>query len=197
MEAAGFVVSDAVAELWAAVRGRYGFTEFAKRAAGQLFRWEEQYGWTRVGDGRVSEKERSLAQVLEQVLRGVDAWVDFADHYLQALDQSAASGLGGAVDSWKNPEWIRAERTRNLATWHAMLLERLEHSDAEDRLDRLVEHPALRGPELTYLRAIRAVQRGEHAVARERVRECLDKLPGHQGFLDLAHAIGVPSRQPR
>jgi hypothetical protein len=192
MEAAGFVVSDTVAELWTAVRGRYGFTGFAKRAAGQLFRWEEQYGWTRVGDGRVSEKERSLAQVLDQVLRGVDAWVDFADHYLQALDQSAAIGQSRAVDSWKNPEWIRAERTRNLATWHAMLLERLEHSDAEDRLDRLVEHPALSGPELTYLRAIRAVQRGEHAVARERVRECLDELPGHQGLLDLAHAIGAP-----
>lgn len=191
MEAAGFVVSDTVAELWAAVRDRYGFTGFAERASRQLYRWEEQYGWTRSGYGRVSEKERSLAHVLAQMLRGADAWVDFADHYLKALDQ-AAHGRGTAADSWRSPEWVRKERTKNLATWHTMLLERLEHSDAEALLDRLVDHPALGGPELTYLRAIRAVQRGEDAAAREHVRECLEKLPGHQGFLDLAHAIGAP-----
>lgn len=191
MEAAGFIVSDAVAELWSAARDRYGFTGFAERAAWQLYRWEEQYGWTRGGYGRVSEKERSLAQVLAQMLRGADAWLDFADHYLQALDQ-AADGRGTAADSWRSPEWARKERTRNLATWHTMLLERLEHSDAGARLDRLVEHPALSGPELTYLRAIRAMQRGEDTAAREHVRECLEELPGHQDFLDLARVIGAP-----
>jgi hypothetical protein len=191
MEAAGFVVSDAVSGLWAAARDRYGFTGFAERAAWQLFRWEEAYGWTRVGDGRVSEKERSLAEVMAQMLRGGDSWVDFADHYLQALDRSA-DDRGAAADHWRSPEWTRKERTRNLAAWHLMLLERLEHSDGEDRLDRLVEHRALAGPELTYLCAIRAKQRGEDAVAREHVRECLNELPGHQGFLDLAQAIGAP-----
>jgi hypothetical protein len=140
---------------------------------------------------RVSEKERCLAEVLAQMLAGADAWADFADHYLHALDRSA-TGRGTVADRWRSADWTRKERTQNLAAWHIMLLERLEHSDTEGRLDRLVEHPALSGPELTYLRAIRAKQRGEDAVARERVRECLSELPGHQGFLEFAEAIGAP-----
>jgi hypothetical protein len=55
MEAAGFVVSDAVALLWAELQAQYGFAGFAERAAPQLIRWESRYGWTRSGWGRVSQ----------------------------------------------------------------------------------------------------------------------------------------------
>ena len=53
MEAAGFVVSDAVALLWATLQAHHGFAGFAQRAAPQLIRWERRHGWTRNGWGRV------------------------------------------------------------------------------------------------------------------------------------------------
>lgn len=43
MEAANFVVSDAVAALWRALRDHHGFTGFARLAAVQLIRWEQEY----------------------------------------------------------------------------------------------------------------------------------------------------------
>ena len=52
VEAAGLVVSDEVALLWAQVRDESGFTTFARLAAAQLIRWESPYGWTRYGTGR-------------------------------------------------------------------------------------------------------------------------------------------------
>lgn len=47
----------------------------------------------------------------------------------------------------------RRERTRALAEWHGMLLDRLYGSEAERLLDRLAVHRALAGPELTFLQA--------------------------------------------
>ena len=49
--AAGFVVSDAAAALWAWRWKRYGFQAFAESAAPQLIRWESGHGWTRYGAG--------------------------------------------------------------------------------------------------------------------------------------------------
>src|SRR6266568_5557462 len=89
MEAAGLVVSDAVALLWAKLHDHYGFAGFAQRAAPQLVRWESRHGWTRSGWGRVSEKETSLASVLAGMLPAPDAWAGFADRYLDALDRVA------------------------------------------------------------------------------------------------------------
>lgn len=43
VQAAGFVVSDAAAALWRAVRERHGFAAFAHRAPAQLLRWESRY----------------------------------------------------------------------------------------------------------------------------------------------------------
>jgi hypothetical protein len=45
--AAGFVVSEAAAALWASTWQRHGFQEFAEMAAPQLIRWESRSGWTR------------------------------------------------------------------------------------------------------------------------------------------------------
>jgi hypothetical protein len=57
MEAAGFVVSDAVALLWATLQAHYGFAGFAQRTAPQVICWESRYGWTRSGWGQVSRSE--------------------------------------------------------------------------------------------------------------------------------------------
>ena len=84
--AARFVVSDAVALLWHTLREEYGFAGFAQRAAAQLVRWESPYGWTRHGDGSVGDREVPLAEVLAGMLPDPDAWVGFADAYLDVLD---------------------------------------------------------------------------------------------------------------
>ena len=57
VEAAKFVVSEAVAALWESVLRHDGFAALADRAPEQLIRWEADYGWTRRGYGQVAEKE--------------------------------------------------------------------------------------------------------------------------------------------
>ena len=94
---------------------------------------------------------------------------------------------GGNGDSGYRPR----ERDGNLAEWHGLLLERLAGSDAEDNLDRIVSHPALGGPERTFLQARLARQRGETAAARKLVQGCLRDLPGHQDFASFTTEIGA------
>jgi hypothetical protein len=192
VEAARFVVSDAVALLWGRLLDHYGFPGFAERAAPQLIRWESKYGWTRSGWDRVSEKESSLAQVLARMLRIPDTWTVFADRYLDALDRVVRNDAAGPSDGWRSAEYDRDRRTSNLAEWHLMLIDRLVGSEAEDRLDQLAWHPALDGPELKFLQACLAQQRGDVSTARSLVHESLQKLPGHTAFLDFAMEIGAP-----
>ena len=192
MEAAGFVVSDAVALLWAELQAQYGFAGFAERAAPQLIRWESRYGWTRSGWGRVSQKEISLASVLAQMLPAPDMWVGFTDRYLDALDRLARDDAARSNHAWRPRGQDRDRRTAALAEWHRLLLDQLIGSEAEDRLDRLTRHPALGGPELAFLQAQVAHQRGDVSNARSLVHASLQQLPGHQDFLDFATDIGAP-----
>jgi hypothetical protein len=192
VEAARFVVSDAAALVWGKVRDQCGFAEFAGRAAPQLIRWESEYGWTRSGWGRVSEKETSLANVLARMLPVIDMWIGFADRYLDALDEVARGVASKPNRAWRSSSWEREVRTANLAEWHRLLLDRLIYSEAEDRLDRLSGHPALGGPELTFLQAQLAHQRGDVDTARGLVHESLQTLPGHDGFLEFATEVGAP-----
>jgi hypothetical protein len=183
VEAAGFVVSDAAMLLWGTVREHKGFAEFAQRAATQLIRWESRHGWTRVGEGRVAQKETSLSEVLVGMLRVPDAWVRFADAYLDALDATADTG--------RRAEARLKDRTTALAEWNLRLLDQLFGTEAEDRLDRLVEHPALAGSEQQYLQARLAHRRGGLAEAQQLMQQCLQKLPGHPGFLRFATDINA------
>ncbi len=192
MEAARFVVSDAVALLWAKLQAHYGFAGFAQRAAPQLIRWESRYGWTRSGWGQVSHKETSLASVLAGMLPAPDMWVGFADRYLDALDQLARDAPATRSRVWQSTGRDRDRRAAELAEWHRLLLDRLIGSEAEDRLDRLTRHPALGGPELGFLQAQLAHQRGDVSNARSLMHTALQHLPGHQDFLDLATEIGAP-----
>jgi len=192
VEAARFVVSDAVALLWSRLRDQYGFSGFAEHAAAQLIRWESRYGWTRRGDGSVSQKEISLADVLARTLPALDAWISFTEYYLDALNRLATPGVARLKRTWRADDYAREQRTGARARWHLMLLDKLADSEAEDRLDRLVDHPALGGPELVFLRARLAHQRGDLTNARDLVHEGLQRLPGHQEFLDFATAIDAP-----
>ena len=192
IEAARFVVSDTTALLWSRVQGQLGFAEFAKRAAPQFVRWESRYGWTRSGMGRISEKETSLARVLARMLSAPDMWVQFADRYLDALDEAARSAPSKPKHSWQPEGSNRVERTAALAEWHLLLIERLFGSEAEDRLDRLIRHPALGGPELGFIAAHLAHRRGDLEGAHSLMHEALEKLPGHPRFLAFAMAIGAP-----
>jgi hypothetical protein len=192
MEAAGFVVSDAVALLWATLQADYGFAGFAQRAAPQLIRWESRYGWTRSGYGRVGEKETSLASVLARMLPAPDMWVGFTDRYLDAVDRVARDDPPRPSRTWPPMDRSRDRRTADLAEWHRLLLDRLVGSEAEDRLDRLASHPALGGPELEFLKAQLAHRRGDLSNARSLVHTALQQLPGHQDFLDFSTEIGGP-----
>lgn len=190
--AARFVVSDAAGLLWAKVHNQYGFPTFAQRAMPQLIRWESHYGWTRRGDGQVSQKETALAHVLAQMLPVPDMWVTVADHYLDALDQVAHTGSTKTGPTWRRPDFDRGQRTEALGEWHLLLLGQLIDSEAEDRLDRVAHHPALGGPELDLLQAQLAHHRGDLKTARSLVNAGLQKLPGHPSMLALATKINTP-----
>lgn len=200
MEAAQFVVSDAVALLWEAVRERVGFAEFASRAAPQLIRWESRYGWSRSGWGALSQKEAPLASVLAAMLRAPDMWATFAGRYLDALDRVASDPKAPArlvvFSSGPDAGWGRKYELRRrsdaLAGWHLMLADRLDGGEHSGLLDRLVAHPALGGAEQTLLRARLAQRRGDLAAAHDLVREVLEDLPGHGGALEFAAEIGAP-----
>lgn len=73
-----------------------------------------------------------------------------------------------------------------------MFLDRLVDSEAEELLDRLVDHPAREGPELDFLRARLAHRRDDVERAHELVHRCLEELPGHRGFLAFAEQIDAP-----
>jgi len=195
VEAARFVVSDAVARLWSSQLSSYGFDKFAERAAPQLIRWESRYGWTPTGFGATSEKETSLARVIAGMLRTPEMWFGFADSYVAALDQVARDEAAKPRRDRPYPDRDR-ERTAELAEWHGLLLDKLVKYRMQDRLDLLIRHPALAGAELTFLQARLAYQRGEVEAARGLVHSSLATLPGHQGFLDFAVEIGAPLPSP-
>jgi hypothetical protein len=194
VEAAKFVVSDAVAVLWESVLRHEGFAGFARRAPEQLIRWESDYGWTRRGYGQVPGKETVLAVPLARLLTSPDMWRTFGESYLDALDAAGRADprrprtVYGSVDETR---YRRHERTKDLAAWHEMLLDRFAGTPEDELLDRLAASPALGGPELTFLRGRIAARRGDVAQAATLVTECLKELPGHQGYLDFAVEVGA------
>ncbi len=194
VEAAKFVVSDAVAVLWESVLRHDGFAAFARRVPGQLIRWEADYGWTRRGYGQVPEKETALAVPLARLLATPDMWRTFAGSYLDTLDAVGRADPGRprtVSGSFDETRYRRGERARDLAAWHEMFLDRFAGTPEDELLDRLATSPALAGPELTFLRARIAERRGDVAQAATLVTECLKELPGHQEYLDFAVEVGA------
>jgi hypothetical protein len=194
VEAAKFVVSDAVAMLWESVLRHDGFAAFARSVPGQLIRWESDYGWTRRGYGQVPEKETALGVPLARLLTTPDMWRTFAESYLDALDAAGRADPSRprtVYGSFDETRYRRGERTKDLAAWHEMLLDRFAGTPEDELLDRLVESPALAGPELAFLRARIAERRGAVGQAATLVTECLKELPGHRGYLAFAVKVGA------
>jgi hypothetical protein len=199
VEAAKFVVSEAVAALWGSVLRHDGFAALAGRAPQQLIRWEAKYGWTRRGYGQVAEKETPLAIPLARLLTTPDMWRVFAESYLEALevagraDPKRPRAVYGTFDE---TSYRRKDRTGDLAAWHKMLLDWFAGTPEDELLDRLVASPALAGQELVFLRAMLAERRGDVAQAAALVTKCLKEMPGHQAYLDFAVEVGaeLPSR---
>ncbi|HUP63530.1 MAG TPA: hypothetical protein VNA69_24300 [Thermoanaerobaculia bacterium] len=191
VEAARFVVSDAAVMLWRRIYEHDGFPAFASVAASQLIRWESAHGWTR-GFGRVAEAETSLASAIAGMLRNHDAWVAFADRYLEALDKAAGGDEPDREHSFRRPKHVREDRAANLSAWHMLMFDKLFDPETEDRLDRLLTHPALGGPELAIFQARLAQRRGNLGLARKLVSASLEKLPGHHAFLNFAIEIDAP-----
>ena len=199
VEAAKFVVSEAVAALWESVLRHDGFAAFAGCVPEQFIRWEADYGWTRRGYGQVAEKETPLAVPLARLLTTPDMWRTFAESYLTALE------VAGRADSKRSRTvyrtfdeagYRRKERADDLAVWHEMLLDRFAGTPEDELLDRLVASPALAGPELIFLRARIAERRGDVSQAAALVSKCLKEMPGRQAYLDFAVEVGaeLPSR---
>lgn len=194
VEAAKFVVSDAVAALWESVLRQDGFTAFARRVPEQLIRWEAEYGWTRRGYGQVPEKETALGIPLARLLTTPDMWRTFAESYLDALDAAGRADPRRprtVYGSFDETRYRRHERAKDLAAWHGMLLGRFAGTPEDELLDRLAASPALAGPELAFLRARIAERRGDVGEAARLVTESLKELPGHQGYLDFAVKVGA------
>jgi len=194
VEAARFVVSDAVAALWESILSQDGFAAFASQVPAQLIGWESEYGWSCGGYGQVAEKETPLADVLARLLTTPDTWRAFTESYLKALEaaghgepEKPRAGYGSLDDA----SYRREQRTGDLAAWHEVLLDRFAGTPEEELLDRLVASRGLGGPELTFLQAKLAERRGDRAQAAVLAALCLEKLPGHAGFLDLASEVGA------
>jgi hypothetical protein len=194
VEAAKFVVSDAVAVLWESVLRHDGFAAFARRVPDQLIRWEADYGWTRRGYGQVPEKETVLCVPLGRLLTTPDMWRTFAESYVEALDTAGRADPRRprtVYGSFDETHYRRRERAKDLAAWHGMLLDRFVGAPEDELLDRLAASPALAGPELTFLRARIAERRGDVTTAATLITGCLKELPGHQGYLDFAVEVGA------
>ncbi len=191
VEAAGLVVSEEVAMLWARARAASGFPAFAQLAATQLIRWESPYGWTRRGGGRTAHKERLLADVVAGMLPALDAWLTFAANYLDALD-ALDDAHTGSVPAWRSADRARGDRSASLARWHHLLLDRLIDTEGDVLLDRVASHPALGGPELAFFQAQLAHRRADTDLARQLLRDALRTQPGNRTFLALAHEIREP-----
>jgi hypothetical protein len=69
------------------------------------------------------------------MLSAPDMWLQFADRYLDVLDQAGRGAGPTPKHDWRPENSNRERRTADLAEWHGMLLERLLGSEAEDRLD--------------------------------------------------------------
>jgi len=199
VEAAKFVVSEAVAALWESVLRHDGFAVFAACVPEQLIRWEADYGWTRRGYGQVAERETPLAVPLARLLATPDMWRTFTESYLRALEEAGRADpkrprtVYGTFDE---TSYLRKARTDDLAAWHDMLLDRFAGTPEDNLLDRLVASPALTGPELIFLRARIAQRGGDVPQAATLVTKCLKEMPGRQAYLDFAVEVGaeLPSR---
>ena len=137
MEGARFVVSDAVAAMWARLRDTKGAGPMVEQAVRDLVRWEQRWGWTRRGDGRVSAQEASLASTLAGFLVVPDLWTLAARQYADALDEALRKRAGSRLGR------SQTELAQDLSQWNSLLRAHLTGPQHDELVDRLSPHPAL------------------------------------------------------
>jgi hypothetical protein len=202
VEAAKFVVSDAVAALWESILRQDGFAAFADQVPAQLISWESEYGWTRGGYGQVAEKETSLADVLARLLSTPDMWRTFTESYLKALEavgRREPKKPRTSYGSFDDTSYRREQRTDDLAAWHEMLLDRFAGTPEDELLDQIVASHGLGGPELTFLQAKLAERRGDRAQAAVLAALCRER-PGEGdgvGVRRVGRPVGAGQLDPR
>jgi hypothetical protein len=198
LEAAKFVVSQAVYALWTTVLDVHGFAEFATRAAPQLISWEREWGWSD-GDGKVLEQEEPLADVLAPMLSTPEMWAGFADAYLAELDRVAAAeapppetkgkkaGRSRVYSSLPESNYERTRRTSDLSYWNSLLLEEVD----EQRAGRVAGHAAFEGTDAEFLRAQAAKLRGDLDEARLLIAKCMESRLGSMEYAEFAEEVGA------
>jgi len=190
IQAANILVSEKVDYLWRALLEQDGFPAFTRKAAPQLIRWEQAYGWTRFGSSALADKEKKLADVLVPLLPGVDAWEAFGRAYLDALDTFLKPGRPRNNQLERLDATGCSVRARNLLDWHQRLFERLHGSGSDDLLERIFRHGAVHGPESWFLHARLEQAHGRLDAARALLRQCLAQCPGSKTFQAFAQEIG-------
>lgn len=131
VEAARFVVSDAAAAMWSRLRDTKGATPMVEQAVGHLVRWEQRYGWTRRGEGWVSQREDTLASTLAGFLVVPDLWVTAARRYADLVTERSARTSG------RGRRRGRTATAADLRDWDELLLTRLDPAEHADLLRRL------------------------------------------------------------
>jgi hypothetical protein len=165
LEAAKFVVSQAVSALWETVLDVRGAVEFTARAVPQLMRWKREYGWAHgMGAAKVYEAERPLAEVLAPMLTTQEMCNAVADAYLAELDRIAAADAPPAVkkNTRAGPGGTGNARPRAgtppSGTGRAGSLAGIRRClsvSTGERARRLAGHASFGGPEADFLKARR------------------------------------------
>ena len=125
VEAAKFVVSDAVAALRESELRHDGFASFAQRVPEQFIRWEAGLRLDSARYGQVPVKETALCALLAPP----DMWRTFAESYLYALDAAGRANprrpraVCGSFDETHYPAPRAHQGPRSLA-WNASRLVR-------------------------------------------------------------------------
>ena len=118
-------------------------------------------------------------------------------HYCH-LDQQASrlgfADLRSCLHTLLEDGWSISQLATYLGTTQPAIRRAIadHHLGQLPRREQLARHPALGGPELEFLQAQLAYQRGDVSSARSLVQAALQRLPGHQDFLDFASEIGAP-----
>ena len=192
VEAAKIVVSDRIEALWLAQIHQQGFAVFIQKAPAQLLRWEEPYGWTTFGGGQTAEKERKLADVLPRLLPGADGLLAFCQTYLATLEtfQPRKPDPKARKGTWNDPlaDFAKESEKRadRLEDWHAFLLDRLQGTEDETILERILEHRAIQRPETWHLLSRLRQTHGQHEEAQTLIKKALTRYPGNERFKSTA-----------
>ena len=154
MKSMKVVFSDRVSLLWRARLSLEGFRSFAKHAAIQLIKWDSRFGWTY--SETLKPKEAQLSHIVSSLIKGADAWLEFAEAYLDGLNQ-IYNELKKKADEGVGKQWLR-DRIRTydikLSDWNEILITRLSESGEDEMIEKIIQHKLFGPAQRKVLKAI-------------------------------------------